>query len=122
MSSAMMTFKAKKKSAALAYVLWFFLGWLSMHRFYAGKTISALIQLLLGVGALVMLIVSFGVSFSAALNQDGAGVGAGAGIMILSGLVWVTVAIWLIIDLFLINRWITRHNVRLAEDLGAAAP
>jgi TM2 domain-containing membrane protein YozV len=42
------------KSKTTAYLLWFFLGWLSAHRFYLGKTGSGILYLftvqLLGVG------------------------------------------------------------------------
>ncbi|GAB2526307.1 TM2 domain-containing protein [Rufibacter soli] len=45
------------KSKLAAYLLWFFLGWLSLHRFYLGKVGSGLLYLftgqLLGIGWLV---------------------------------------------------------------------
>lgn len=36
------------KSKLLAYILWFFLGFLSIHRFYLGKIGSGIIYLLTG--------------------------------------------------------------------------
>jgi TM2 domain-containing membrane protein YozV len=36
------------KSKSVAFLLWFFLGWLSMHRFYLGKTGSGILFLLTG--------------------------------------------------------------------------
>ncbi|KCZ85313.1 TM2 domain-containing protein domain-containing protein [Hyphomonas adhaerens MHS-3] len=36
----------ERKSAGAAYLLWFFLGFLSAHRFYLGKPISAILQIL----------------------------------------------------------------------------
>jgi TM2 domain-containing membrane protein YozV len=36
----------EKKSAGAAYLLWFFLGWISAHRFYLGKPVSAVLQIL----------------------------------------------------------------------------
>jgi TM2 domain-containing membrane protein YozV len=36
----------EKKSAAAAYFLWFFLGWISAHRFYLGKPVTAILQIL----------------------------------------------------------------------------
>ncbi len=36
------------KSKAAAYFLWFFLGFLSAHRFYLGKVTSGIIYLLTG--------------------------------------------------------------------------
>ena len=40
---------AQRKSMLLAYVLWFFLGVLSIHRFYLEKPRSAILQVLLNV-------------------------------------------------------------------------
>ena len=36
----------ERKSAGAAYLLWFFLGFVSAHRFYLGKPISAILQIL----------------------------------------------------------------------------
>lgn len=36
-------------SVAVAYLLWFFLGFLSGHRFYLGRTGSAIAQILLNI-------------------------------------------------------------------------
>jgi TM2 domain-containing membrane protein YozV len=36
----------EKKSTGAAYFLWFFLGWLSAHRFYLGKPVTAILQIL----------------------------------------------------------------------------
>lgn len=47
------------KSKLVAFLLWFFLGWLSMHRFYVGKIGSGILYLLtgqlLGIGWIVDL-------------------------------------------------------------------
>lgn len=42
-----MLFEQNEKSKGVAYLLWLFLGWLGAHRFYAGKTKSAVVQMLL---------------------------------------------------------------------------
>ncbi|MEQ9505005.1 MAG: TM2 domain-containing protein [Hyphomonas sp.] len=34
-----------RKSAGAAYFLWFFLGFLSAHRFYLGKPVTAILQI-----------------------------------------------------------------------------
>jgi TM2 domain-containing membrane protein YozV len=36
----------RRKSAGAAYLLWLFLGWLSAHRFYLGKPVTAIVQIL----------------------------------------------------------------------------
>ncbi|MEW4448366.1 NINE protein [Qipengyuania sp. JC766] len=53
------------KSVGLAYVLWFFLGGFSVHRFYLGKTESALYQLGLGLlGGVAILMEEVMVGFA----------------------------------------------------------
>jgi TM2 domain-containing membrane protein YozV len=55
-SSAAMPVYAPEKTNGTAYLLWFFLGGLSAHRFYLGSPVSAAIQLSLtplGYGLLI---------------------------------------------------------------------
>ena len=95
------------KSMVVAYVLWFFFGQLGAHRFYLGKTGSAVAQLILGV--LGWLLATFVVGF------------------FLLGALWI----WLIVDIFLIPglvrsaQPVTVHQVShtVVSDIpGAAAP
>lgn len=54
-----MLFEANKKTAAVAYLLWFFVGMLGGHNFYLKRTGIAVAQLLLTItvyGAIVTLI------------------------------------------------------------------
>jgi TM2 domain-containing membrane protein YozV len=91
---ALMMFEANKKSIAVAYFLWLLFGYAGGHRFYAGKTVSAVAQLLLLiVGAILAVAV--------------------VGVFLLIGL-----AIWVIVDAFLIPGWIRNHNSLLAMQLG----
>jgi TM2 domain-containing membrane protein YozV len=91
----MMRYDANKKSMGVSYVLWFFLGWLGAHRFYNGKTGSAIAQL-------AICIVGFLLSF------------IGIGLFVLGAL-----GIWVIVDAFLIPGWVRAHNNSLAASLGA---
>jgi len=43
----MMRYDANRKSALLAYVLWFFLGWFGLHRMYLGRIGSGIVMLVL---------------------------------------------------------------------------
>ncbi|MEQ8829544.1 MAG: TM2 domain-containing protein [Alphaproteobacteria bacterium] len=120
MSAEMMQYDAQKKSAGLAYVLWFFAGWLGIHRFYCGKTKSGLLQLFAGVGALIVMIVSLAGGMGAAMSGDTAAADAAGGATGLAMLVWAGVAVWIFVDVFFVGRWVSRHNVALANRLGAA--
>lgn len=91
---AMMMFEANRKSIGVAYVLWWFLGWAGGHRFYTSRTGSAVAQLLLFIAGAVLAIVYIG-------------------FFILFGL-----AIWWLVDAFLIPGWIRNHNSLLAMQLG----
>lgn len=50
-------------STAVAYLLWFFLGWIGGHRYYLGRPGSAVVQfltvLMFGVGLIWVLIDAF---------------------------------------------------------------
>jgi hypothetical protein len=81
-------FVRSEKSIALAYILWFFLGGFSAHRFYVGATTTACIQLFLNVGGLFLML-------GGAVSNDVSGMGIGF-------LMVATAGIWLIVDIFLI--------------------
>lgn len=77
---------ANRKSLTVAYLLLIFIGGAGAHRFYAAKTPSA-------VGMLVLMLIGWG------LNEYTIG-------NILLG----ALAIWLLVDLFLIPGWIRDEN------------
>ena len=90
---AMMRYDANKKSAALAYVLWFFLGLFGIHRIYLKKTTSGVIMLVIGLLSVPLTYVLIGY------------VG------------WLVVGVWAIVDLFLIPGWTRDYNNRLIGEL-----
>ena len=75
-----------EKSMAIAYVLWFFLGMLGIHRFYLGRAGTGIVQLLLGIigWATAMLLIGF--------------------------IFLIPLWIWLIIDIFLIPGMVRKAN------------
>jgi TM2 domain-containing membrane protein YozV len=53
----MMRYDARKRSALIAYILWFFLGLFGVHRFYLGRVGSGLAMLVLhGLSWITVLI------------------------------------------------------------------
>lgn len=92
-SHAMMEYDARKRSALLAYLLWFFLGWSGAHRLYSARVPSGIAQLLIhGIGWLTTAIL-IGWLFIA---------------------IW---AVWWVIDAFLIPAWIRDYNLDVARSL-----
>jgi TM2 domain-containing membrane protein YozV len=74
------------KSAGVAYLLWFFLGTLGVHRFYLGRK---------GSGLVILLLTIFGWSTAV----------FGVGILLLA-----IMAIWLFVDLFLIPGMVMKQK------------
>lgn len=75
-----------EKSMAIAYILWFFLGMLGIHRFYLGRAGTGIFQLLLGIigWATAMLLIGF--------------------------IFLIPLWIWLIVDIFLIPGMVRKAN------------
>lgn len=95
---------ASDKSMVAALLLCLFLGGLGMHRFYAGKIGTAVLQLLmLGVGFIALMITLIaGAAAIVAEVETGvadanaeAGFGAGA---VITWLVWGALGLWVLID------------------------
>lgn len=93
MLRALMLYEANKKSAVVAYLLWFFLGGLGGHRFYTKRTGSAVAILLLTISGAVLSVV-------------------GVGFIMLA-----VVGIWVLVDAFLIPGWISNYNNLLVHQL-----
>jgi TM2 domain-containing membrane protein YozV len=86
-------YDARKKSVLITYLLWFFLGWLGVHRFYLGRITSALAIAALGL------------------------IGGGLTIIGVGYLLLGLAAVWLFLDIFLIPGMVSDYNARLIEDL-----
>lgn len=101
---AMMMFQTNKKSVFVSYLFWFFISWLSAHRFYNGKAFTALVQIvILLVGAVLIV---------GGLAGDKASDVAGLGILFVG--VW---GLWIFIDAFLIPGMVRNYNNRLVVKL-----
>lgn len=91
----MMQYDNNKKSLGVSYLLWFFLGALGGHRFYLGRTGSAIVMLVLFALGVVLSIV-------------------GVGFLLLGAL-----GIWALVDAFLIPGMARTHNEQLIRQLSA---
>ncbi|ETD88999.1 TM2 domain-containing protein [Rhodobacter capsulatus] len=91
-----------KKSTLVAYLLWFFLGGFGVHRFYLGKSGSGAIMLVLMILGWLTAIFYVGFAFL------------------------LVVAIWMIVDAFLIPGMITdnttQQRLRLQLEMNAGMP
>jgi TM2 domain-containing membrane protein YozV len=91
---AMMRYDANRKSILIAYLLWFFLGWFGVHRFYLGRTVSGIVLLLL-------TLMSMGLAF-----------------VFIGYVLMIIPALWFLLDALLIPGMVSRSNNQLAEELG----
>lgn len=85
------------KSTGAAYLIWLFLGMLGGHRFYLGRTGSAVTQLLMFIIGWVTAII-------------------GVGLFILGIL-----GLWVLVDAFLIPGMIQSHKDKVRQDLSMNA-
>lgn len=100
------------KSLVLAFVLWFFLGGLGMHRFYLCRR-RAWTILVLMIAGVVLSAAGFRIASPAGLGissltalQDLVTI-ARVGLLLLG-----VVGVWLLVDLFFIAKWVGEHNAR----------
>lgn len=92
-SMAMMRYDAARRSVLVAYLLWFFLGYFGVHRFYLGRVGSGLAMLAL-----------FGLSWALTFLLVGY-----AGLLL--------IGLWWLIDLLLIPGMTARYNQRVIEGI-----
>lgn len=92
-TQALMAFESSKKSAGVAYLLWFFTGGFGGHRFYLGRTGSGVAQAILCILGILTAILIVGFFLLAALG------------------------IWLLIDLFTLGGMVDEHNRKLMDRL-----
>ena len=85
------------KSTGTAYILWFALGGLGGHRFYLGRTGSAIAMLCLTVVGFITSIIGVGI------------------------LVLLAVGLWLLVDAILVPGMVAKQKNRVRNDLTMAA-
>ncbi|CAN5412981.1 hypothetical protein BH10PSE6_BH10PSE6_46240 [soil metagenome] len=89
-----MQYDAAKKSTGVAYLLWFFLGGLGVHRFYLGQTGT-------GAAMAILFVLSWATTF-----------------IVIGFFGLAILGIWWLVDAFLIPGIATRMNIELATRLG----
>lgn len=89
----MMQYDANKKSTGVAFALWFFLGMFGAHRFYLGTTGPAVAMLVLTVLGIITAFIVIGWFFLLA------------------------VAVWAIVDAFMIPGIVRTYNNELINKL-----
>ena len=86
-----------KKSALVAYALWFFVGWFGAHRFYFGKNKIAILFIALAFISIITFVFLIGIATA------------------------IVLVVWVIVDAFLIPSWIVQDTQekreRLTEEL-----
>jgi hypothetical protein len=98
----------KRKSTAVAYVLYFFLGGIGGHKFYMGKPLIGFFYALSSLGSLVFLAAAFDTSD---ITEDISTVLAVGSLPLL----WF--GIMMLLDLFTIPRQIKKQEDRARNDL-----
>ena len=96
-AKAMMAFESGKKSAGISYLLWFFLGGFGAHRFYLGRTGSAIAMLVIYVVSWILTFVAIG------------------------ALGLIVIGIWWIVDAFLIPGMVRDNNESLMQRIDDVA-
>lgn len=92
-AARLMHYDAAKKSTGIAYLLWFFLGALGVHRFYLGQTGTGVAMAVISVASWITVFIGIGF----------------VGLAI--------IGIWWLVDAFLIPGITTRVNQELASRL-----
>jgi TM2 domain-containing membrane protein YozV len=105
---AMMMFQANQKSLLVSYLFWFFLGGLSVHRFYNGRIGSGVVQILMLIFGFVLITAG---GFMLAVAHGGWIA------MPIGALMLVFVGLWWLVDAFLIPGWVREQNNLLAMQL-----
>lgn len=108
-----------KKSVGLAYVLWFFLGSLGIHKFYIGDSKKGLLYLILGIVGWISILAGGGIALISQSNRGG--------FLAIVGLICIiALGIMLIIDLFTIPRQINnayqKNEDKLIDQLLSSQP
>ena len=102
----------RRRSTGVTYFLWFFLGWLALHKFYLGRVMVGVIYL---VAPWVFILLSLS---GIVIAESNAEIGTAAATLGLLGL--LVYGVWWLVDLFTIPRQVTTYNEDLEFEIIAA--
>src|SRR2546426_7471956 len=99
------------RNVAVAYLLWFFLGWAGVHKFYVGKTWQGAMYALLSIGGSIVLLLDPGARLLLAGDAP-----LVFGFMLILGvtavLIWGLLMLW---DLFTVPRQIVHREATIRK-------
>lgn len=111
-------FDKVKKSTGIAYLLWFFLSGLAVHKFYLGKVKQGIFYLIVPWLAVLVFILG---AVDAAGGRDAQGpvewsaFGSPTVVIALLGL--LAYAVWWFVDLFTLHRQVARANEEIERGI-----
>jgi hypothetical protein len=108
----------QQRSVAIAYLLWFFLGWAGVHKFYLGKVVQGIVYAVFGIGGLIaanpLVILALIVPTPEGQEPTLTALAGAAAIGLLALFVWGILMLW---DLFTIPRQISRREAEIKRAL-----
>ena len=94
-NSRTLSIQVEGKNMVIAYVLWWFLGWAGIHRFYLGKTKSGAIQLGLFILGWATVVVFIGFVFLGVLG------------------------IWWLLDAYYVQKYVSEYNTNAGLEVSS---
>ena len=104
---------ANKKSQIIAYFLLFLTGWLGGHRFYLGRTGTAMI--LLGLSITIGPLFALPLFASDALAPNEAII-----FVVVRIVISFVILMWIVVDLFRVRKMVRQYNDDLMQSLEAS--
>lgn len=100
----------RKKSVSLAYVLWFFLSFLGIHKFYLGKISQGILYVIAPSIAVIFLVIGVFISFDPLVETTSEELTGGEFLVVIGGLGLFIYGVWWFIDLFTIPNQVNKYN------------
>ena len=116
----------RKKSASIAFLFLILGGAFGFHRFYLGRIKSGVLILLAGLLAVVTYIVGSSLLYGIvadnlhAVVNDPSGAPGLDGLVVASIIIFLpalAVLVWVIVDVFLVSRYVREHNEKLTKEI-----